>query len=254
MNGFACDFVCLPEGQSLFDKVIGQICRIGKILTDSLAHIVLVDFHPAHHLGINSQTELHGINGIKQAFLIFLQILVICQRQSFGRCQHGHQMTDNTTGFTANKLRYIRVLLLRHHARTGTVSIIQFNKGKLPGTPENNFFAEAAQMHHQDRGRRQKLKNIITITNRIETVRVNRLKIQLSRHILPINRESRPCQCARSERHDIRPLIAALQSVKIASQHRKIGHHMMRKQDWLGPLQMRIPRHDNITVFFRCFH
>ena len=64
----------------------------------------------------------------------------------------------------------------------------------------------------------------------------------------------RACQGARPEGHPVSHIPGKLQMLKIAGQHGKIRHEVMTEQDWLGPLQMSVSRHDDIAVFFRRFH
>ena len=105
-----------------------------------MAHYIGPYLHTANQLRINSKAELHRINGVKESFFIFLQILVVGERQSLYCREHCHEMTDDTPGLSAHKFGDIGIFLLRHHGRSGTVCIVQFNKRELTGTPEDNLF------------------------------------------------------------------------------------------------------------------
>ena len=65
------------ERQTFAYKVIRQIRRVGKVLADSFAHTVNINRHGFNHIAVNRQAEFQGINGIKEAFLVLLQILVV---------------------------------------------------------------------------------------------------------------------------------------------------------------------------------
>ena len=109
-------------------------------------------------------------------------------------------------------------------------------------------------MHHEDGRRREKFENVVAVADGIHAVDVDALKVQLFRDKRTIDRQRRPRERPRTERHDIRSRIDALESLKIACKHSKIRHEMMRKENRLRTLEMRIAGHNDFTVTLRRFH
>ena len=101
---------------------------------------------------------------------VFLKVLIVCQRNSLHDGQHGHQGTIDTAGLSADQLRDIRILFLRHNAASGAVRIIHLNKTVLVAVPDDDLLGETAQMHG-DRGECcQKLNEIIPVGYGIHAV------------------------------------------------------------------------------------
>ena len=244
----------LTERHPLLHQIVCQICSIGEILCHSPTHNILPHLHAPENSGINCQTELDGINGIKDTLLVLLQILVVSQWQALNSGQHSHEMAHNPTGFASYQLGYIRILLLRHHGRASAMSIIQLNKEELTGTPQNGFLTETGQMNHENGSRRQELHNIIPIRYSIQTVAIDSIKIQLLSHKRSVNWEGSTSQGTCSQRHNITALIYSPETVKIPLQHGEISHHMMGEKNRLGSLKMSIAWHNYITVLAGGFH
>ena len=110
-------------------------------MSHSLGHLIHIHSHGENHITIYCQGELHSVDGIKEALLVLLQILVIGQGQALSGGQHRHQMTIDTTGLTAYQLGNIRVFLLGHHGRASRKGIIQLHKAKLSAAPQANLLA-----------------------------------------------------------------------------------------------------------------
>ena len=157
-------------------------------------------------------------------------------------------MTDNASRFSAYKLRDIRIFLLWHHGRASAVRVIQFHEGKLTRTPEDDLLREAREVNHKDRGCREEFKDVIAVTDRIHAVHIDALEVQFFRDKRTIDRQGCARECAGTKRHDVCPRIDALKTLKIPRKHAKICHKMMREEDGLSTLQMRVPRHDNILI------
>ncbi len=105
-------------------------------------------------------------------------------------------------------------------------------------------------MHHDHRRVRQKLKDEITVADRIQAVLIHAIEFQLARHKMAVDRERRSRERACAERQHVDALVAVLQALDITAEHRYIRHQMMGEQDRLRPLQMRIARHNRIDVRF----
>ncbi|MNQ92838.1 hypothetical protein D3C85_1082760 [compost metagenome] len=110
---------------------------------------------------------LQRANRIEHAFFVFLHVLVVCQRQ---RLQYGHQTEQvaiDAACFTTDKLRYVRVLLLRHDRAAGAERIIEFDERELGRRPEHHFLAKARKVHH-DHGRvGEELQDEVAVADRV---------------------------------------------------------------------------------------
>ena len=243
----------LTERQSFADQIIGHVGSVGEIIVKHLPHAGGIQLHAFEHGRIDGKTELQGIDRIEQAFFIFLHVFVIGHRQSFESSQHSHQMAYDPAGFAADQFAHIRVFLLRHNARPGTMRIVQFNEGKLGRRPENQFLAQPGQMNHQKRGKRQELHDVVPVADRVHAVLVDFGKFQFFGNHPPVDRKCRSGQSAGAKRHDVATFPDSGQSVKITRQHLKISQQMMGKQYRLRPLQVSIARQDNFLVGCRHF-
>ena len=79
----AYNLVGLAERQTFTHQVISQVSGIRKVLMHGGRHPVHVHRHGSQHVRINGQTEFHRVDSIEQTFLVFLQIFIIGQRQTF---------------------------------------------------------------------------------------------------------------------------------------------------------------------------
>ena len=89
-----------------------------------------------------------GINGIKKAFFIFLEILIVCKSSSLHNSQKLHQISVYTAYFTADQLCHIRIFLLRHDAAASAEAVVDGDIGKLGRVPPCKLLSPAGEMHH----------------------------------------------------------------------------------------------------------
>ncbi|MNN40717.1 hypothetical protein D3C81_1548010 [compost metagenome] len=80
-HGFADDLVRLAERQTLVRQEVGDVGRVGEVLIHRLAHPLLVHLHRGDHRRKELQRSLQGSDRIEHAFLVFLHVLVVRQRQ-----------------------------------------------------------------------------------------------------------------------------------------------------------------------------
>ena len=143
--------VRVPEGHALPHQIIRRVRRIGKSVPGGSFHDILPEFHGIDHSGKQSQTALHRVDGVKGQLLVLLHILVIGQRKSLHRRQHGDERAVDPSCFPPDQLRDIRIFLLRHDGAACAVGVVNLHKPILICIPDTDFLAEAAQVHH-DRG------------------------------------------------------------------------------------------------------
>ena len=130
----------IPERNASADQVIRCICSIGKSFFGTGFHNILPENHGSHHSRKQSQTALYRVNGIKGQFLVLLHVLVVSKGQTFHRGEKPHKRPINSTGFAANQLCNIRILLLRHNAAASAIAVVQLHKLVFIGIPNNDFF------------------------------------------------------------------------------------------------------------------
>ena len=167
----------LAERQSFPDQIVCQIRSIGKIVRHRPPHPVSIYRHGSDHVPVDLKRKLHRVNGIKQAFLVFLQIFIIRQRQAFQCSQHSHQLAVDAARLAPHQLGNIRIFLLGHHGGTSGKRIIQLHKTELRTAPQAQLFGQAAHVHHQYRGKRKEIQHIIPVADRIHAVCIHIFKI-----------------------------------------------------------------------------
>ena len=251
VHGLAGDGVRLAERHALLHEIIREVRGVGEVLCHRSLHDFLAHFHAADNLRVDGEAELDRVDGVKDAFLVLLQILVVGERQALDRGEHGHEMADHAACLSAHELGDIRVLLLRHHRGARAVRIIELHEMELARAPEDGLLAETREMHHEDAGCAEELEDIVAVAHRIEAVVVDMLEMELLLHELPVDGERRARERARAQRHDIAALIDALEAGEVAREHAEIRQQMMAEGNRLCPLQMRIARHDDVRVLRR---
>ncbi len=192
----ADDGVGIAERHALFDK---PVCRVSSVCKAALCrrkHCVRPDCHGRKHICKYRQTHFYGIHRVKQGLLILLHILVVCQRKTLHCCQQTDKVSVNPSAFPTDKLRHIRIFLLRHNAGACGIRVRKLNKMEFVAAPKYNFFAETAQMHHQDRKRRNEFDAEIAVRNAVHTVQRNRRKAKLFRNRITVKVIC--CRCQRA--------------------------------------------------------
>ena len=79
-------------------------------------------------------------------------------------------------------------------------------------------------------------------------------EVQLVRNSVAIQRQNRSRHRARAQRTNIQPLAAIVQAIDIAQEHLDVRQQPVRYQHRLGPLQVRVRRHDILARRFGLLH
>ena len=106
----------------------------------------------ANHVAKNAQGVFERVDRVKQGLFVFLVVFVVGQGLAFHQCQQTHQVTNHTTCFATRELRHVGIFLLRHDGTAGGEAIRQFDKPKVLAHPQNQFFTQAADVHHTNAG------------------------------------------------------------------------------------------------------
>src|SRR5215510_14191475 len=126
----------LAEGESLLDQIVRHIGGQGETAERSLAQTVLAKDDLWQHCFQHAQHSLHRVYGIEQRLLVFLQITVVRERETFENREHSEQVAIHPPGLAADQLRDIGILFLRHHRAASGKSLRQFNKAELATRPQ----------------------------------------------------------------------------------------------------------------------
>ena len=107
-------FVRHSKRHSLFDEPLGNICSQRETLWCKLRHSLEVQAHCGDHSGNGRQQHVKRVDLIKDRFLIFLQVSIISQRDSFEDAQQRREVTDHAPGLASSQFGHVGILLLRH--------------------------------------------------------------------------------------------------------------------------------------------
>ena len=140
--------------------------------------------------------HFYRINRVKQTLLILLHILVVRQRKTLHRSQKCHQMPVYTPRFPTNQFRHIRGSFLGHNAGACGICVGKLDEMEFMAAPEDDFLAEAAQMHHQDRKRGCQLNAEISVGNAVHAVHGDCGKAQFLRNGISVQRVGGGGKCA----------------------------------------------------------
>ena len=167
MDGFADDGMGFPEGQAFLGQVVGHIRRIGKVAFQDFPHVLAIDGHLVDHGGIDGQGELQIIDGIEDAFFIFLHVLVVGHGDALHHSQDTHEMAVEPACLAADEFADVGILLLGHDGRARAVGIVEFDELKFRRRPKNKFFGQTAQVHHGHGCKFEERNDIVSIADGI---------------------------------------------------------------------------------------
>ncbi len=133
----ACNFMSSAKGYSLPDQVVRCVSGIGETRQGAFLHPAFPEGYGGNHIGKNVEALLHRIKTVKQSFLVFLHVFVICQGNTLHHCQKGNQVPIHPSGFSADQFRHIRIFFLRHDTTSCTVTVVHFHKTEFICGPQD---------------------------------------------------------------------------------------------------------------------
>ncbi len=204
------------ERQAPSHQVIGHLCREQQS-GRRLPHDCRPGRQGAHHGGTRHQASRQIVFSRKRQRLVFLQILVVPERQPLHRRQPPGEHTDGATGLAAYKLHRIRILFLRHQARTGGDFISQFKEPELFGREQNHIFRQAAQARHAHRAGVQERCHEVAVTGRIDTVERDTRESECLGEKRCVDRITCTRDRSRAQRHQVRFVSRCLEAIPVAS-------------------------------------
>ena len=175
----------VPERQAFFDQVVGQVSGRGVATQGGALHGLGLDGNAAlllpgggvelttHHFRKNAQRVFKGVHGVKQRFLVFLVVFVVSQRLALHEGDQPHQVAHHAAGFAPGEFGHVGVLLLRHDRTAGGESVRNLDETKVLAHPQNQFFAEAADVHHAQTGRSGEFNSKLAVAHGVQRVLAN---------------------------------------------------------------------------------
>src|SRR5258708_1109611 len=206
-----------------------------------------------HRPELREQVErrFERVDRAEDAFLVFLQIGIVSERESFEDSQHRDQVADDSSRLAADQFEQVRIFLLRHHRTAGGKFVRQRGESELGAGPQNNFLAHARKMHLRERSRRDKIHDEVAIRHRVDAVGGDRFETERTRDHPAIKRKCGRGQRARAERHHRSTRARLLESLAVAAEHLDVGEQMMRQRYRLRALQMSVAGHDRTNMPLR---
>ena len=144
------DGVRLTEGNALLCEMLRDICSVQEALTELLLDLIHTELGLVQHLREDVDGSLPGVDGVKDALLILLEILIVGQGSSLHDGQKLHQIAVYPAYLATDQLGHIRILLLGHNAASGAEAVVDGDIRELRRIPPCELLRPAGQMHHRD--------------------------------------------------------------------------------------------------------
>ena len=200
--------------------------------------------HGTDHGSRHAQAGFHRVHCVKDAFLVFLHILVVSQGQTLQGGQQAHQVAVDPAGLAPDQLRHVRVLLLGHDGGAGGIAVGQGDKLEFPAAPEDQLFREPGQVHHQDRQGAHQLQTVVPVRDPVQTVQGDGGEAQGFGLHHPVGFVSGARQGAAADGGHVHASQRVVNAARVPQQHHAVGQQMVAEADGLGPLQMGVAGHD----------
>ena len=142
----------------------------------------------------------------------------------------------------------VRVLLLGHQRRARAERVGELDEGELLGRPEDQLLGQPADVDHQDVQRGQGLQRRVAVAHRVQAVQRQRRHLEGGRDVGPVQREGRARESARAQRHLRSARTGVQQTVHVAEEHGRVGHHVVAEGDGLATLEVGVARHGHVVM------
>ncbi len=182
---------------------------IGKIGGGGIArargglHAIEIGGKIANHPGHGGEAQRKRVQRIESAFLVFLQILQIGERQALHHDKEGVERANDPAGLGPDEFRRVGIALLRHDRRPGRKRIRQRGESELRRNPEHDLLGEAGKMNGAYRGGAQGFEHEIAIGHAVERIRCRPVEPKRFRGHRPVDRERGSSQRRGAERRFI---------------------------------------------------
>ena len=189
----------VPEGNALYNEIIGGVRRVCKALDRAEAHHVLAECDRGQHAGEERNAGLRRVDRIEGRLLVLLHILVVGEGKALHCRKKRHQIAVHSAGLAAHKFTDIRILLLRHNAAAGGEGVVHLHKPVFVGIPGDELLAEPAQVHHDQGEICHQFDQVIPVRYGIHAVEGRTCKSQQGGRHVSVQWIGRPGQRAGSQ-------------------------------------------------------
>src|SRR5574343_999335 len=241
-------FVAIAERHAFFHQVVSQVGGGGKALQHGGAHGSRLHGDAAHHVGVDTQGVDQRVGGVEQRLFVFLVVLVVGQRLRLHQRHQGDQVADNTAGFAAYQLRYVRVFLLRHDGAAGAEAVGDIDEADARAHPQDQLFGQAAQVHHHQAGGGGEFDGEVTVGHGVQRIVAHIVKTQQLRGVVAVDGEGGAGQRGGAQRQAVDALAAVGHALGVAAQHFHVSQHVVAEGDRLCHLQVGEARHHGVSV------
>ena len=173
------DFVGFAEGKLLAGEVVGQLGGIEVIALGGGVHAWGVELEFFDDGAGHSEAHLHGVDGIEEGFFVFLEVLVVAEREALEYGGKGHIAPHDTSHFAANEFHGVGIFLLGHDGRTGGDAVAHLHEAEFCRGVEDKVFGEAAEVHHEEVGCVEHIQHKVPVADGIHAVAGDAFKTEL---------------------------------------------------------------------------
>ena len=159
----------------------------------------------------------------KESGFVLLEIAVVGERKALEHRGQGDQRADRPAGPPPQELGDVRVLLLGHEARPGGDLVGEPHEAELRARPEDDVFAEPAQMDGCSDACECEVEGKVAVGDRVHAVLGQDLEAKLPGDHAPVERQRRPGESARAERHLARRVVGMPKTLDVAEQRLRVG-------------------------------
>ena len=142
-------------------------------------------------------------------------------------------------GLAPGELGDVRVLLLRHDRRAGSVRVVDLDPAELLRGPQHDLFAEPGQVHTGQRGREAELGGEVAVGDRVHGVRRGAVEAELGRELPRVDGQRRPGERAGAERADRCAPVPVAQPAHVPRERLHVGEQLVREEHRLSVLEVR---------------
>jgi hypothetical protein len=243
--------VRLAEGQALAHEVVGEVGGGGVVRAGRLAHALRPEGERAQHGREHAEDGLQRVHAVEERLLVLLHVGVVGQRQPLHGGEHRGEVAVEPPRLAAHQLGHVRVLLLRHDRRPRGEGVGELHEAELARRPQGEIGGQAREVHAGQRRRGQELDHVVAVAHRVHAVRGGRAEAEVARERLAIDGEGGTGQRSRAEREAVVAPAAVAEALAVAGQHRHVGQQVVRQEDRLSALHVRVAGHGRGRVLLR---
>src|SRR5260370_25551438 len=205
-DGRAYLLMGLPEGNSLLREIgcSSHCVEIAGLRRD--AHPVEAKAQRPREGRQHAQDAFDGVGSVEDRLLTFLEVLVVGARKPFHQRGSPDCRAEKATGFAADQLGQIRVLLLRHRARAGGEGFRKIEEAELRGGVKRELLREARDMYAERGESLGELEGEVAVAGRVHAVGRRRVETQCARRDGTVEGKRRAGHGTGTERAEVHAL------------------------------------------------